>query len=233
MTNKNTTNRFLPCLVQDTETFTEWLDALSTQGYLLKKYSINFLFGEFYQTNHSDRYFHLVIPTMKIQTHGITNNEEIDQSTISKYKESGMEYLGKTCGYLLFRTNDRKIIEKNVDINGYLSKRNTLDLLIIQVIGSIISAILLIINIQNLCINLFMNVLFILLIIFLGIDLFYSLKNILIKLKQFKEPDAILPLYMKEVKVISSIPQIIFDITLLTLIILVIIIMIISDSQPR
>lgn len=50
MTNENTEKKFLPCLVQDTETLAEWLDALSENGYLLRKYSMNFLFAEFLQT---------------------------------------------------------------------------------------------------------------------------------------------------------------------------------------
>lgn len=212
----------------DTETLTEWLDALSIQGYLLKRYSMNFLFGEFIQTNQTDRYFHLVIPTTKIQSHGIAKDEEIDQTTIASYKESGMEYLGKTCGYLLFRTNDRKIIEKNIDINGYLIKRNSLELLIIQLIGSLISIILLITNIKKLSITPITTGLFGLLLVFLTVDLFYGIKNVLTKRKQIKQPDAILPLY-----VISSIPQIIFDLSLLFICILVIVILIISDSQAK
>ncbi len=205
----------------------------SIQGYLLRRYSMNFLFGEFIQTNQTDRYFHLVIPTTKIQSHGIANDEEIDQTTIASYKESGMEYLGKTCGYLLFRTNDRKIIEKNIDINGYLIKRNSLELLIIQLIGSLISIILLITNIKKLCIVPITTGLFGLLLVFLTVDLFYGIKNVLTKRKQIKQPDAILPLYMKDVQVISSIPQIIFDLSLLFICILVILILIISDSQAK
>lgn len=233
MANENTEKKFLPCLVQDTETLTEWLDALSEKGYLLRKYSMNFLFAEFLQAKNMQRYFHLVIPSMKIQSRGIVNDEEIDQSTISKYKESGMEYLGTTCGYLIFRTSDKKIIQKNVDINGYLTKRNGIDLSIIQLICSIVSTVLLITNIQKLCINSIMTGLFVVLIIFLCIDLIYSIRNILKKLKQIKKTDAILPLYMRDVKVISSLPQIIFMITLLLIIILVILILVIFDSQPR
>ena len=233
MANENTEKKFLPCLVQDTETLTEWLDALSEKGYLLRKYSMNFLFAEFLQAKNMQRYFHLVIPSMKIQSRGIVNDEEIDQSTISKYKESGMEYLGTTCGYLIFRTSDKKIIQKNVDINGYLTKRNGIDLSIIQLICSIVSTVLLITNIQKLCINSIMTGLFVVLIIFLCIDLIYSIRNILKKFKQIKKTDAILPLYMRDVKVISSLPQIIFMITLLLIIILVIVILVIFDSQPR
>ncbi len=233
MTNENTVKKFLPCLVQDTETLVEWLDALSEKGYLLRKYSMNFLFGEFLQTKNTERYFHLVIPGMKIQSRGIVNDEEMDQSTISKYKDSGMEYLGTTCGYLLFRTNDKKIIKENADINGYLTKRTGIDLSIIQLIGSIVSTVLLITNIQKLCINAIMTGLFGVLIIFLCIDFIYSIQNILKKLKQIKKLDAILPLYMREVKVVSSLPQIIFMITLFLIIILVMVILVISDSQPR
>ena len=40
MTNENSIKKFLPCLVQDTETLSEWLDALSMNGYLLRDYSI-------------------------------------------------------------------------------------------------------------------------------------------------------------------------------------------------
>lgn len=233
MTNENTVKKFLPCLVQDTETLAEWLDALSEKGYLLRKYSMNFLFGEFLQSKNTERYFHLVIPSIKIQSRGIINDEVMDQSTISKYKESGMEYLGTTCGYLIFRTSDKKIIQKNVDTNGYLTKRNGIDLSIIQLICSIVSTVLLITNIQKLCINSIMTGLFVVLIIFLCIDLIYSIRNIFKKLKQIKKPDAILPLYMRDVKVVSSLPQIIFMITLLLIIILVIVILVISDSQHR
>ena len=74
MTNENTIKKFLPCLVQDTETLSEWLDALSMNGYLLRDYSINFLYAEFIQSNTKERYFHLVIPTMKIKTRGIVND---------------------------------------------------------------------------------------------------------------------------------------------------------------
>ena len=231
MTNENTIKKFLPCLVQDTETLSEWLDALSIQGYLLRDYSINFLYAEFIQSNTKERYFHLVIPTMEIKTRGIVNNEEMDQSTISEYKEKGMEYVSTTCGYMIFRTKELNTIKSTIDINGYLTKRNAFDLNIIQFILSIVSAILLVTHIHKLCINNLLTGFFIIVLILVGIDIIFQLITVIKKVKELKQEDSILPLYMKEPRMISSLPQVLFIGTLFLLLIFVVIILIMTQQR--
>lgn len=231
MTNENTIKKFLPCLVQDTETLSEWLDALSIQGYLLRDYSINFLYAEFIQSNTKERYFHLVIPTMEIKTRGIVNDEEMDQSTISEYKEKGMEYVATTCGYMIFRTKELNTIKSTIDINGYLTKRNAFDLNIIQFILSIVSAILLVTHIHKLCINNLLTGFFIIVLILVGIDIIFQLITVIKKAKELKQEDSILPLYLKEPRMISPLPQVLFIATLFFLLIFVVIILIMTQQR--
>lgn len=61
MSENNEIIKFLPCSIDNVCDVEEWLDVLSTQGYLLKKQTINLLAGIFYLEPDKRRYYHHVV----------------------------------------------------------------------------------------------------------------------------------------------------------------------------
>ncbi len=109
MSENNEIIKFLPCSIDNVCDVEEWLDVLSTQGYLLKSQTINLLAGIFYLEPDKRRYYHHVVAGEKTKKKDIFENDRI---TVEKYTSQGLEFLGKTCGYYFFRTDQLSVIEK-------------------------------------------------------------------------------------------------------------------------
>ncbi len=208
--------KFLPCSYANSEEMIEWLDACSTQGFLAT--SINSAYAKFIKTD-AKRYYHCQINSVTDQYEFSQNGACSKEHIIYKMKEKGFQYIGKCGSHLYFQTSQKELVQY------FDSKQRHQDALKNACITQILLfLIFLVITIQAERI-LFQQYATNILIRNIGFGIFlfpciYSLLE-LIEIQKKKKDENLIPIYQREVKVSSSLPNMIKIILLIVMIFLV------------
>ncbi len=220
--------KFLPCSIDNVCDVEEWLDVLSTEGYLLKSQTINLLAGIFYLEPDKRRYYHHVVVGEKTKNKDIFENDRI---TVEKYTSQGLEFLGKTCGYYFFRTDQRSLIES---VSDPTEKKRKLHLIyhgIMTIIMiCIFSAVLFHgLNIYNY--NTFANILaevmgllLVVIILVLGVEVYGAFEDL-------KCPDKMKPTYQRKLHKQTPELELTYKAMLLTLILSFVVLILMQDMM--
>ncbi len=194
--------KFLPCSYANSEEMIEWLDACSAQGYLPT--SINNTYAKFKKID-SKRYYHCQINSVTDQYEFSQNGACSKDHIIYKMKERGFTYIGQSGSYLYFQTDQKELVayfdtkqrHKDALKNAFITQ------LIVFIIFLAITIQTERIIFQQFATNILLrNIGF-------GIFLYpciYCLLE-LVEIIQKKKDENSIPIYQRDVKVPSSIPN--------------------------
>ncbi len=208
--------KLLPCSYANSEEIVEWLDACSTQGYLATK--INNIYAKFEKVE-PKRYYHCQINSVTDQAEFSQNGACSKDHIIYKMKEKGFHYVGKCGSYLYFQTENEKLVQYfDTKERHQAAIKNAL---ITQVLLFIVFLIITI-QIEKIIFKEFASNLILRNIEF-GLFLYpciYSLLELIEVFKKKKDENPI-PIHQREVKVSSSLPNIILNILFILMILII------------
>ncbi len=226
MSESNEIIKFVPCSIDNVCDIEEWLDALSKEGYLLKSQTINLLAGIFYLEPDKRRYYHHVVAGEKTKKKDIFENDRI---TIEKYTEKGMEFLGKTCGYYFFRTDQLSVIER---VCAPTEKKRKLNLIFHGIMTIIMICVFSAVLFHGLSIynyNMFANILaevmgllLVVIVLVLGVEVYGAFEDL-------KIPEKMKPTYQRKLKLQTPELELTYKAMLLILILSFVVLILMQD----
>lgn len=223
--------KFLPCSIDNVCEVEEWLDAMSEEGYLLKEDTINLLFGIFEKKTDQRRYYYHVVTGMKSKDD--QSVFRLDEKTIKKYEDQKLKYVGKTCGYYLFRTDRLSVIQNIVDDSektrkiNYI-KHNIYGIVVLSIFSVIIFHGLNVFEISEVADVIAKYVLFFLVMILMciGVEIYGTFEDL-------KDENKLKPTYARNVRVCSCKPELIFKSLYLIAIVLFLVLILLQDLSMK
>ncbi len=223
--------KFLPCSIDNMCEVEEWLDAMSLEGYLVKKEAINLLFGVFEKNPDKKRYYHFLMAGMK-SSHD-QSVFRLDEKTIRHYEKERMEFVGKVCGYFLFRTDRLDVIQKVADESEKdrkisLMKHEILEIVIMTIFALILFQGLYIFKISDLAdvIGDCLNFILVMILLCLGVEIYGTYEDL-------NDEHKLRPTYLRKVKVKNPISELIFKALFFIVIVLFLWLVILQDISMK